>query len=338
MSTQMSENQNARRYLAVTPCRNEEQYIQTTIDSMAAQTVLPACWVIVDDGSTDRTPEILAAAAAKYPWIKVVKRADRGERAVGPGVIQAFNDGLDSVNIDDFDYVCKLDGDLGIPDRYFEGLMEILEGDPLRGNISGKTYIETGSGKWVSERMGDENAIGPTKFYRVSCYKDIGGFVPQASWDGIDGHMCRMKGWIAESIDRDDLQLKHYRPQGSSQKSIWTGRKRWGRGKYFMGSSLLYVMAVAVYRMPERPFIIGGIGIFWGYLRARLERAERFDNPEYLRFFRKYEMDSLLKGKRKTLDAANETIRAHAKANNDPRLTSQASDNQPVSGSKDLVA
>lgn len=338
MNAQQTTTTSSRRYLAVTPCRNEEQYIQTTIDSMVAQTVLPACWVIVDDGSTDRTPEILAQAAAEHPWIKIVQRADRGERAVGPGVIQAFNDGLDSVNINDFDYVCKLDGDLGIPERYFEGLIEILERDPLRGNISGKTYIETGSGKWVSERMGDENAIGPTKFYRVSCYKDIGGFVPQASWDGIDGHMCRMKGWIAESIDREDLQLKHYRPQGSSQKSIWTGRKRWGRGKYFMGSSLLYVSAVAMYRMPERPFIVGGVGIFWGYLRAWFGGVDRYDNAEYLKFFRKYEMDSLLKGKRKTLDATNAKIRAHAKASNDPRLDANASCDESNGGSKDLVA
>ncbi len=310
----------SRRYLVVTPCRNEEEYIQTTIDTMAAQSVLPACWVIVDDGSTDRTPEILRQATETYPWIHVVERADRGERAVGPGVIQAFNDGVASVDLHDFDYVCKLDGDLGLPERYFEVLMEHMESNPLIGNMSGKTYIPTEAGKWVSERMGDENAIGASKFYRVECFRDIGGFVPRASWDGIDGHTCRMMGWIAGSLDLEEIRLKHYRPQGSSQHGIWTGRKRWGRGKYFMGSSLLYVFAVSVFRMGERPFVIGGLGILWGYLHALITRAERYDNPAYLRYFRRYEMSSLFRGKRKTLARANEQILADAQATDDPRF------------------
>ncbi len=310
----------SRRYLVVTPCRNEEGYIQETIDTMAAQSVLPACWVIVDDGSTDRTPAILEEAVAKYPWIKVIQRADRGERAVGPGVIQAFNDGIEAVDLDDFDYVCKLDGDLGLPERYFEVLMEHMEANPLMGNMSGKTYIPTESGKWVSERMGDENAIGASKFYRIACFRDIGGFVAQASWDGIDGHRCRMKGWIAGSLDLEEIRLKHYRPQGSSQQGIWTGRKRWGRGKYFMGSSLIYVFAVSVFRMRERPFVLGGLGILYGYLQAMVTRADRYDDAEYLRFFRRYEMSSLFRGKRRTLAMANQRILERARSMGDPRL------------------
>jgi poly-beta-1,6-N-acetyl-D-glucosamine synthase len=298
-----------KRYLVISPCRDEAQYLQTTIDSMGLQTLLPACWVIVDDGSTDDTPNILAKAAEKYPFIKVVRREDRGKRAVGPGVIEAFNAGLESVTLDDYDFVCKLDCDLGIPTKYFQTLVEYMEEDPLLGNVSGKTYIETDDGRWVSERMGDENAIGPSKFYRVECFKDIGGFVSQVCWDGIDGHLCRMKGWIASSIDTEELRLKHYRPQGSSQESVWTGRMRWGTGKYFMGSSLTYVTAVSIYRMMERPFIIGGIGIFVGYCSAMLKRMPRYNNEDYFRYFRKYELRSLLSGKNTTLDKYNRDIR-----------------------------
>ncbi len=298
-----------RRYLLITPCRNEEEYIQITIDSIGAQTIPPACWVIVDDGSTDRTPEILKAASEKYPFIKVISRQDRGKRAVGPGVIEAFNDGLDSVCLEEYDYLCKLDADLGIPETYFENMMIRMEDDPLLGNISGKTYINVHGDKWVSERMGDENAIGPAKFYRRECFEDIGGFVPQASWDGIDGHRCRMLGWIASSVDDPEIVLKHYRPQGSSQKSIWTGRKRWGRGKYYMGSSLAYVIAVSVFRAKEYPYIVGGFGIFCGYLWAMLTRAPRYDDRAYLKFFRKYEFECLLKGKGRTLEKHNQLIR-----------------------------
>ena len=302
--------QTGRKYLLVTPCRNEEDYLQITIDSIGSQTVLPTCWVIVDDGSTDRTPEILDAACKEYPFIRVVKRADRGERAVGPGVIQAFNDGLNSVDLNDFDYLCKLDADLGIPEVYFESLMIEMEKDPLLGNLSGKTYIQVQGDRWVSERMGNENAIGPAKFYRKECFEAIGGFVPQVCWDGIDGHVCRMKGWKAMSRDVESWRLQHYRPHGTSHISVWEGRKRWGLGKYFMGSSLIYVIGVMMFRMVERPFIIGGIGIFVGYLNAWRKGMKRYGSPEYIKHLHRYELVSLVLGKQRALDRFNRKLDA----------------------------
>jgi len=297
-----------RRYVVITPCRNEEEYLPVTIETMTKQTVLPDLWLIVDDGSTDSTPQLVEEAAAKHPWIRLHRRKDRGERAVGGGVVQAFNEGLDQIDLNDYNYVCKLDADLGLTENYFEALIQEMESDHLLGNFSGKTYIPTGSGKWVSERMGDENAIGASKFYRVECFQDIGGFVAQACWDGIDGHMCRMKGWKAMSLDRPELRMKHYRPQGSSQQSVWVGRKRWGRGKYFMGSSLPYVIAVSCYRMLERPFVKGGLGILVGYLQAWRGEHERFGDRAYLKHLHRYEMRSLLFGKRRTMERFHQQI------------------------------
>jgi len=298
----------SRRYVLITPCRDEAAYLQTTIDTVAAQSVPPAKWVIVDDGSTDDTPNILARAAAKYPYIQIVKRSNRGKRSVGPGVIEAFYEGLNAVNLDDYDYVCKFDGDLEMPLRYFERLMEIFEADPWMGTLSGKLYLRYGD-KTVEERCGDENSVGPAKFYRVACFKDIGGFVRQVSWDGIDGHLCRMKGWVARSMHDDQLQIIHLRRMGSSEQSFWTGRVRWGRGKYFMGSALYYVLAVAIYRLVERPYIISGIGIFWGYLKAMFARLPRYENPAYKKFFRRYELESLTRGKRRTMNKYHDRVR-----------------------------
>ena len=113
----------SRKYLLVTPCRDEGKYARRTLDSVAAQTVTPALWLIVDDGSTDNTPQILAEYAAKYPWIKVIRRDDRGFRKLGGGVIDAFYHGYDTINPNDFDYVTKLDLDLDLPPRYFETLI-----------------------------------------------------------------------------------------------------------------------------------------------------------------------------------------------------------------------
>lgn len=303
-----------RSYVVITPCRNEEEFLPVTIETMTKQTVLPDLWLIVDDGSTDSTPQLVEEAAAKHPWIRLHRRKDRGERAVGGGVVQAFNEGLDQIDLNEYNYVCKLDADLGLTENYFEALIQEMESDHLLGNFSGKTYIPTGSGKWVSERMGDENAIGASKFYRVECFQDIGGFVAQACWDGIDGHMCRMKGWKAMSLDRPELRMNHYRPQGSSQQSVWVGRKRWGRGKYFMGSSLPYVIAVSCYRMLERPFVKGGLGILVGYLQAWRGEHERFGDQAYLKHLHRYEMRSLLFGKRRTMERFHKQIeRSHSR-------------------------
>jgi poly-beta-1,6-N-acetyl-D-glucosamine synthase len=297
-----------RRYVLITPCRDEAAYLQTTIDTVAAQTVRPAKWVIVDDGSKDETPQILERAAQKYPYIQVIRREDRGQRAVGPGVIEAFYDGLNAVDLDAFDYVCKFDGDLEMPQRYFERLMEIFEADAWLGTLSGKLFLRYGE-KTVEERCGDENSVGPAKFYRVQCFRDIGGFVRQVSWDGIDGHMCRLKGWVARSMHDPDLRIIHLRRMGSSQKSFWTGRVRWGRGKYFMGSTLFYVTAVAMYRMLERPYVLSGVGIWWGYVKAMFARQTRFDDPAYLKFFRRFELRSLLFGKRRTMNRYHDLVR-----------------------------
>jgi glycosyltransferase involved in cell wall biosynthesis len=299
----------SRRYVLITPCRDEATYMQRTIDTVAAQTFLPAKWIIVDDGSTDDTPRIAAAAAARHPFISVIRRENRGQRAVGPGVIDAFYDGLAAINLNDFDYLCKLDADLELPPRYFERVMGCFEADPHLGTLSGKLYLRYGD-KLVEERCGDENSVGPAKFYRVACFDSIGGFVRQVSWDGIDGHMCRMNGWIARSMHDDDMRIMHLRRMGSSQKSFWTGRLRWGRGKYYMGSAWYYVLAVSMYRMFERPWILSGIGIFCGYLQAMFRRLPRYDHRDYLRFMRRYELKSLLFGKRRTMNAYHDRIRA----------------------------
>jgi len=298
----------SRRYVIVSPCRNEENYMRRTLDAVVAQSISPATWVIVDDGSTDQSPLILKEYAERYPWIKIITRKDRGHRAVGPGVIEAFYAGLDTVDLSDYDYICKLDIDLELQPTYFEHVIKEMEADPTLANFSGKVFLRETDGRLTPERMGDENAIGAAKFYRTASFKAIGGFVRQVSWDGIDGHLCRMTGWTARSADRPELRIIHQRQMGSSQQSIWAGRTRWGFGKYFMGSALYYVTAVALYRMMEKPYVLGGWGILWGYIKASLTGAPRFDNKEFRRHLRRFELLSLVLGKRRTVDRYHSRI------------------------------
>jgi biofilm PGA synthesis N-glycosyltransferase PgaC len=304
-ATPTSGNPPGRRYCLITPCRDEAEFARQTLDSVVAQTVPPALWVIVDDGSTDATPQILAEYAARYPFIRIVRRTDRGGRSVGPGVIEAFYDGLRHVNLEEFDYLCKLDLDLILPPAYFQTLMQRMEAEPRLGNCSGKPYYPGPDGQLISEGCGDENAIGASKFYRRQCFQQIGGFVRQVMWDGIDGHRCRMLGWIAASWDDPELRFIHLRPMGSSHKNILTGRMRHGFGQYFMGTSLLYITASAIFRLAQRPFIIGGLAVWWGYVRAMLRRQSRYDDPEFRTFVRSFQWACLLLGKRRATDRLN---------------------------------
>ncbi|MCC6578867.1 MAG: glycosyltransferase family 2 protein [Phycisphaeraceae bacterium] len=290
-----------RRYLLITPCRDEGKFARKTLDSVVAQTVRPARWVIVDDGSSDDTPAILAEYAAKYDWITVVRREDRGKRSVGPGVIDAFYAGLEKVKLDEYDYLCKLDLDLILPPGYFEGLMRKMEDNPRLGTCSGKTYYIDEQGREISEGISDEMSIGASKFYRRTCFKQIGGFVRQVMWDGIDCHRCRLLGWQACSFGDRDLMFVHLRPMGSSQQSMWVGRKRWGYGQYFMGTSLTYITVSAAYRMMQPPLIVGGIGIWWGFVQSAMQGKPRYGDAEFRRFVRKCQWAFLLKGKAKAV-------------------------------------
>jgi hypothetical protein len=141
-------------------------------------------------------------------------------------------------------------------------------------------------------------SVGMTKFYRVSCFKEIGGFVREVMWDGIDCHRARMLGWIAESVDVEPLRFVHLRPQGASHKGIWTGRLRVGYGQYFMGTAPLYHLAVVVYRLPVYPMLLGSLAMLWGYLKSWLMGLPRYDDVEFRRFLRSYQYDCLHMGKR----------------------------------------
>jgi glycosyltransferase involved in cell wall biosynthesis len=289
----------------VSPGRNEAKFMRRTLDSVAAQTVPPALWVVVDDGSTDETPAILDEYSRKLPYLSVVRRADRGHRSVGPGVMEAFHAGLETVDLDAFTYLCKLDLDLVLPPRYFELLIERMEANPRLGTTSGKAYFER-DGRLVPETIGDEVSVGASKFYRTRCFREIGGFVRAQMWDGIDCHRCRMAGWIPESADDADLRFLHLRPMGSSHRGLWTGHVRGGYGQYFMGTSPAFLLASAAYRLFKHPILYGSVAILWGYFSSAAKGVPRYDDPEFRGFLRRYQRDCLVHGKRAAVRRASE--------------------------------
>lgn len=271
-----------RRYVVIMPTRDEERFLQHTLDCVFQQTVLPVECVVVDDGSTDRTAEIADTNAAQIPWLRVVHRPNRGERKVGGGVVDAFYAGYDGLLTKEYNYLCKLDADLTLPSDYFENIMKKMEENAKLGSASGKVFNPSrGMDKLFEERIIDEQVSGAAKFYRRQCFEDIGGLVREVMWDGIDFHRARMFGWKTRSFRDTNLRILHHRLMGSSHKNILHGRLRWGRGQWFMGTHPLYIIASGVFRMRERPFIIGGLLIIAGYFEGMLKRARRYDDLRF---------------------------------------------------------
>ncbi len=171
------------RIVIVSPIRDEEATLERTIRCLSSQTLLPVLWVVVDDGSTDRTSEILAEATARHHWIRVVQREDRGYRKLGGGVIDAFNSGMEAVDVD-YDFVVKMDVDLEFGPRYLERIMDFFRLDPRLAAASGKVFRREGN-RLVEEFMIDEMVAGQFKLYRRRAFERIGGFVREVMWDGI---------------------------------------------------------------------------------------------------------------------------------------------------------
>lgn len=276
----------------IAPVRDEARLIRLTLDSIVAQTVQPQEWVIVDDGSQDNTAEIVADYAKRYPYIRLVQRQDRGFRKVGGGVVAAFKFGISQIANPDYAYIAKLDGDMSFGPRYLELMFAEFADNPRLAAVSGKVFREEGQHK-VEEYIIDQHVAGQFKLYRRAAFEEIGGFVEEVLWDGIDVHTANMKGWDTKSFYHPDAILMHHRLMGSSDKHVYRGRLRWGRGLWFMGYHPLYALASGVFRMREKPYISGGLLIIAGYLHAALTRKPRYDNLEFRRYLQNWQLNEL---------------------------------------------
>ncbi len=292
---------NGSRLVAITPCRDEAAFARRTLESVVRQSVRPDLWVIVDDGSSDETPRILAEYARAHDWIRIVRREDRGRRSVGPGVIDAFYAGLETVELCEFEFLCKLDLDLELPPRYFELLLERMRSEPRMGTVSGKPYRPVEGGESVPELCGDEMSVGMTKLYRRACFEQIGGFVREVMWTASTAIAAACSAGSRE-LDEPELRFLHLRAMGSSDANILRGRARHGSGQHFMGTGFVYLAASALRRVFEAPAILGSAAMVFGWLRAALAGRARYGDAEFRRFLRKYQWRCLWKGKRRATE------------------------------------
>ena len=282
----------ATRYAVVTPVRNEQEYLPLTIRSMVAQSIRPAHWVIVDDGSRDVTGRIAQEAARLNPWIQAVHRPDRGFRKAGGGVIDAFYDGYRLVEKDDWDYLVKLDGDLSFEGDYFERCFRHFD-DHSRLGIAGGTICSAVGGVIEEESKIDPrfHVRGATKIYRRACWREIGGLVRAPGWDTLDEVKANMLGWVTCTLA--GVNVVHHRPAGAAY-GAWNDMAKGGMANYIAGYHPLFMFLKCIRRMVERPYLVGGCALLFGFLKGYVKRVPQVDDKALIRYFRRQQMNRLL--------------------------------------------
>jgi len=263
----------AARYVVVSPVKDEAPRVTRTLESMDRQSLRPLRWVIVDDGSTDDTPALLASYARNRPWVRIVSNPTGTPRAPGSPVMRAFAQGLSVTSDLAFDYVVKLDCDLELPDDYFARLLAHFEAEPRLGIASGVYLEENATGHWQPVAMPDYHAAGASKVVRMDCFHDIGGFVCERGWDTVDEVRARTRGWDTRHFP--DLQFRHLKPEGSGIGNLRTGIMH-GEVYHATGGGIVFLGLKVAHRMVTgRPPVAGGLALGWGYLRAVLTGQPR---------------------------------------------------------------
>ena len=278
-------------YVLITPARNEAAFIELTLKSVVAQTVRPLKWVIVSDGSTDGTDEIVTKYLADNPWIELLRMPERRERHFA-GKVHAFNAGYARVKDLPFEIVCSLDADLSFDSEYFLFLLAKLAENPELGLVG--TPFQDGPNKTYDFRfVSIEHVSGACQLFRRQCFEDIGGYKP-VKGGGID-HIAvltaRMKGWKTRTFT--EKMSIHHRPMGTAERSTFKARFKTGSLDYALGGHPIWELFRTCYQMSKHPVLIGGLTLLAGYLWASVTRAERPISPELVKFRRSEQMHRL---------------------------------------------
>ncbi len=280
------------KYVVVTAARDEAGYIEHTIKSLTSQTVKPIRWIIVDDGSTDGTVELVEAAAAQNDWITVIRRENRGFRSVGVGNYDALQEGFRAVANIDHDFLSIVDADVDFAPTYFEELGIKFSENPKLG-IGCGAVIDILDGAFYKADILPEMTGGPLKCYRCQCWEEIGGLVRAASWDAIDCFKAMQLGWISQTFQEKSLNISHLRPTGSTQNSIFTGKKRRGAGMYFMGAHPVWVVASALRRFFEPPVAKGCWFVLVGYFQEMWRGGDQLKDQDLITYIRRWQLKRL---------------------------------------------
>jgi len=280
------------KYILITAARNEELFITKTLDSVVTQTALPERWIIIDDGSTDRTAEIVEGYAKRHPWIQLLRRPRRVDRNFA-GKVQAITAGLDQARSLEFEIMGNLDADISFEPDYMEFLLQRLSEDGELG-VAGTPFTQDGGYDSARDSFeGDNYVAGPCQLFRYRCFQEIGGYVPNPAGgvDWIAVMTARMKGWKVRAFP--EKRFHHYRTMGTAGRGALGALFSYGEKDYYLGGSPLWQLFRVAYRMGKKPVLLGGLSLLLGYVWAALRRVNRVVSPELMRFHRHEQMKKL---------------------------------------------
>jgi glycosyltransferase involved in cell wall biosynthesis len=281
-----------KSYVLMTSGYNEEENIGKTIESLLAQTVLPKTWVIVSDGSVDRTDEIVQGYAAKHSFIRFVRKQRAPGRSFGSKVL-ALKSASELLQREGFDFIGNLDADITLNAPYFEELLRRFEARPKLG-LAGGYVCEKIDGEYQSRRGNRVYSVAhAAQVMRRECYEAIGGYAV-LEYGGEDWHAqtsARMHGWEIEAFP--ELPIYHHRRTGEADNLV-RHKFRQGRMDYSLGSDVLFETLKCFERIPEKPFFIGGMSRWLGFWWSLLQGEKRPVSPEFVAFMRQEQREKLV--------------------------------------------
>jgi glycosyltransferase involved in cell wall biosynthesis len=280
----------ASNYLAITPAYNEESFLPGLISAIAAQTEAPAKWIIIDDGSSDRTASLIDEAAAQYKWITPVHLPRRVERA--PGGESVVMRQLELHQWREFSHVFRVDADITLDQSYVAALLDRFAQDPLLGIASGMLY-EPSNGSWLPNPEPAFQATGNCRIYSSKCLEAIGGIESGLGWDTIDVTSALMKGFHTRNFR--DLAIYHHRPMQTANGRR-RGRLNMGEAAYNAGYSPFFMAARSLRHAFQAPKMMGGALMMLGYVRCWYRRQPVLASRELVRFVRREQLKRLLGG------------------------------------------
>ena len=275
-------------YYIIIPAYNEEAFIGLTLQSLISQTVLPAKVVVVNDNSTDKTAEIVLAFAKENPFITLVNKQSENIHLPGSKVIQAFHKGFESID-DAYDIIVKLDGDLILPNNYFETILDIFKKDDKVGMAGGFAYIDK-NGEWILENLTDKDHIrGAFKAYRKECFLQIGNLKPAMGWDTVDELLSKFYGW--KVITDASLIVKHLKPTGANYNK--TARYKQGESFYTLGYGLFIttIASAKLAMMKKKPLLF--FDYIKGFWKAKSAKTPLLVTNEQAKFIRNYRLQKM---------------------------------------------
>jgi len=278
-------------YVLVTPVHNEARDVEKTLTSITSQTVRPLRWVIVDDGSTDKTADIVQGFVDRHGWIELIHLPRHDKRSFGSKV-RSFNAGFDRVKDLPYDVVGNLDGDISFDPDYIEFLLGKFQCDPALG-VAGTVFREEGYRSDVDSFEGAKHVPGGCQLFRRETFEQIGGFraSPHGGVDWIAVTTARMRGWKTRSFR--EKYFFHHRPLGTAQRGSLATAYSYGQKDYFVGGHPVWELMRVAYRAIRKPYVLAGVALACGFYGSYLRRPPRTVSNEFIAFHRSEQIAKL---------------------------------------------